>query len=86
MELICRTWVCDMSRLDLGKRVATLESQVTELQKEVRSVRPPGKKDWRRAVEKYAGDADLQSIFADAVKLREAERKRVRRPARARSR
>ena len=75
-----------MPRLDLAKRVATLESQVTELQEQVRSARPQRRKDWRRAVDKYAGDADLQSVFADAMKLREAERKRARKSARARSR
>ena len=75
-----------MPRLDLAKRVATLESQVTELQEQVRSDRPQRRKDWRRAVEKYAGDADLQSVFADALKLREADRKRARKSARARSR
>jgi hypothetical protein len=75
-----------MSRQDLGKRVAALESRVTELQEEVRSARPPRQKDWRRAVEKYAGDPDLQSVFAEAMKLREADRKRARKPARVKSR
>lgn len=75
-----------MSRQDLGKRVTALESRVAELQEEVRSARPPKQKDWRRAVEKYAGDADLQSVFAEAMKLREADRKRVRKSARVKSR
>ena len=75
-----------MSRPNLGKRVAALESRVTQLQEEVRLARPPKQKDWRRAVEKYAGDADLQSVFAEAMKLREADRKRTRKPARAKSR
>jgi uncharacterized protein HemX len=72
--------------LDLAKRVATLKSQVTELQEQVRSDRAQRRKDWRRAAEKFAGDADLQSVFADAMKLREADRKRARKSARARSR
>jgi hypothetical protein len=75
-----------MSRQDIGKRLAALESRVTELQEEIRSSHPPRQKDWRRAVEKYAGDADLQSVFAEAMKLRDADRKRARKPARARSR
>ena len=76
-----------MSRLDLAKRVATLESQVSELQEQLRSVQPRRQKDWRRAVDKYAGDADLQSVFAEALKLRNAERKQVRRkPATAKTR
>jgi hypothetical protein len=75
-----------MSRADIAKRVAVLESQVTELQDQVRSARPRKPKDWRRAVEKYAGDADLQTVFAEAMKLREADRRRARKPARAKSR
>ncbi len=76
-----------MSRLDLAKRVATLESQVTELQEQLRSVQPRTQKDWRRAVDKYAGDADLQSVFAEALKLRDADRKGARRkPATAKTR
>jgi hypothetical protein len=76
-----------MSRLDLAKRVATLESQVTELQEKLRSVQPRKQKDWRRAVEKYAGDADLQSVFAEALELRDADRQRARRkPATAKRR
>jgi hypothetical protein len=38
----------------------------------------PSSKNWRRAVEKYAGDADLLAVFAEAKKLRDAERKKVR--------
>jgi hypothetical protein len=74
-----------MSRQDLGKRLAALESRVTELQEEVRSARSGRQKDWRRAVEKYAGDEDLQSVFAEAMKLRDADRKRACKPARAKS-
>lgn len=40
-----------MSRQDLGKRLAALESRVTELKEEVRSARSGRQKDWRRAVE-----------------------------------
>ena len=75
-----------MSRQDLGKRMAALELRVAELQEEVRSARPAKQKDWRRAVEKYAGDEDLQGVFAEAMKLRDADRKRARKPARVKSR
>ncbi|HUE71311.1 MAG TPA: hypothetical protein VMP01_10545 [Pirellulaceae bacterium] len=68
---------------NLEKRVQTLEAQVAELRAE-RSGQP---KNWRAAVAKYAGDGDLQSIFAEALKLREADRKRARqRPTRRKSR
>jgi hypothetical protein len=39
----------------------------------------PSSKNWRRAVEKYAGDEDLLAVLAEAKKLRDAERKKVRR-------
>ncbi len=50
---------------------------------EVHSSREQGAKNWRRAVEKFADDEDLQSILQEAMKLREADRKRAReKPAR----
>jgi hypothetical protein len=64
--------------LSLQKRVELLESQVAELQDQFRTSSRGRNKDWRSAIEKYAGDEDLQSVFAEAMKLREAERKRVR--------
>ena len=57
---------------DLKKRVERLEAQVADLQTAL--VASKGG-DWRRAVEKYAGDPDLLAVFAEAKKLREAERK-----------
>ena len=63
--------------LTLKKRVELLESQVAELRDQLR--KGIGRtKEWRRAIEQYAGDEDLQSVFAEAMKLRQAERKRVR--------
>jgi hypothetical protein len=56
---------------------------VKELRLEVHSSRQQGAKDWRRAVEKFADDEDVQSILQEAMKLREADRKRAReKPAR----
>jgi len=79
-----------MARSDLEQRVANLESQVEKLAERLQANgKSPAGKDWRRAVEKFAGDPDLQSIFAEAMKLREAERRRVRRterPARRKQR
>jgi hypothetical protein len=37
------------------------------------------KKDWRRTVGKFPG---LQEVFAEAIKLREADREKVRRQPR----
>lgn len=60
---------------DLKQRVELLESQVADLQS---AMSLTVSKDWRRAVEKYTGDPDLLAVFAEAKKLREAERKEVR--------
>jgi len=59
----------------LKEPVERLESELAELREAVRGDRS---KDWRRAVEKYAGDADLQAVFAEAMKLRETDRERAR--------
>ena len=72
-----------MIQPSLEKRVESLEAQVAEL----RATRTGNSKDWRRSLARYAGDADLQSIFAEAMKLREADRKRAKkRKARGKSR
>ena len=67
-----------MSDLTLKKRVETLESQIADLQFALKALLDP-KKDWRLAVAKYAGDTDLLALFADAKKLREADREKARR-------
>jgi hypothetical protein len=59
----------------LKARVERLEAEVAELRKALIPDRPA----WLRAVEKYAGDEDLLAVFAEAKKLREAERSKVRR-------
>ncbi|MBM4030707.1 MAG: hypothetical protein FJ291_02875 [Planctomycetes bacterium] len=72
-----------MASQGLADRVAQLEAQVTELRLEVHSSREQGAKNWRRAVEKFADDEDVQSILHEAMRLREADRNRAReRPAR----
>lgn len=68
-----------MARPNLESRVAELESQVEKLTDELRATSGRRAKNWQRSVEKYAGDSDLQSVLTEAMKLREADRKRVRR-------
>lgn len=65
-----------MSSVTLERRMENLEAQVAQLQNEIRDLRTQKDKDWRRTVEKYAGDEDLQAVFAEALKLREADRDR----------
>lgn len=63
------------SEMDKVKeRIERLEVQVAELQLRLRQ---ESGKDWLRAVEKYAGDEDLQAVFHAAMKLREADRSRI---------
>ncbi len=59
----------------LKDRVARLEAEVAELRT---ALNQPNRLGWLQAVEKYAGDEDLLTIFADAQKLREEDRKKVR--------
>ena len=65
----------------LKQRVEQIESELAELRQAVQRNQP---KDWRRAVEKYADDDDLQAVFAAAMKLREADRKNTRTSRRTR--
>ena len=66
-----------MTAEQLESRLAKLEREVSSLRAHIMGV-PPGKKDWSRAVEAFAGDEDLQKIFQGAMKLREADRKKAR--------
>jgi hypothetical protein len=70
----------DMSNRELEARVQVLEVELDALRQEVRRAQPAPSKDWRAAVEKYAGDEDLQAVFAKALEQREADRKRARKP------
>jgi hypothetical protein len=63
----------------LKNRVESLELHVKRLQQQLDAAMGGRQKNWRAAVEKYTGDKDLQSVFAEAMKLREADRKRGRR-------
>ena len=62
-----------MALRELENRVASLETQVAEMQALLMG-RASKEKNWRRAVEKYAGDEDLLEVFAQAARLREADR------------
>jgi hypothetical protein len=73
-----------MSTPSLKQRVDQLESQVAALQSALENNGKSRRKDWRRAVEKYAGDDDLLAALAEGRKLREAERKQARRTRRPR--
>ena len=67
----------------LEQRVAALEKQVAALKAE--RANGPGKDDWRQTVGMFTDDPGMLELFADAMKLRAADRKRARkRPAKKR--
>jgi hypothetical protein len=67
-----------MTVKELEQRVLELERQVKRLSDELVAAKEQPNKRWLASVRKFAGDEDLLSIFADAQKLREADRKKAR--------
>jgi hypothetical protein len=67
-----------MSRLTLEQRVKSLESQLARVQDELRVVKFQNGKDWRRTIGAFTGDEGMQELFREAMRLREADRGKVR--------
>jgi hypothetical protein len=65
-----------MSNTPLEDRVAALEQKVAKLLAE--QPNGSGRKDWRRTVGMFTDDAGMQELFAEAQKIREADRKKAR--------
>jgi hypothetical protein len=63
-----------MKQLTLEQRVAALEQQVAEMK--AQQSNGVGKNDWKQTVGKFP---ELQEVFAEAMKVREADRKKARR-------
>ena len=68
-----------MRNLSLEERVAALEQQVAELKAQHGDTL--GKKEWRETIGMFTDDPGMQELFAEAIKLREADRKKARRRA-----
>ena len=60
-----------MTLESLSQRVAELERKVAELTR----VPPAPVKDWRRTVGMFAGDEFSRAVDAEALSIREAERR-----------
>ena len=75
-----------MSRRNLEQRVDALEAEVSKIQGELRRTVRQNGKDWRRTIGAFTGDEGMQEILREAMRLREADRKkaRTRRVAKAR--
>ena len=62
----------------LEQRVAALKHEVSELKARSGNGRV---KDWRQTVGRFTDDPGMKEIFAEGMKLREAHRRKVRRPS-----
>jgi hypothetical protein len=66
------------SEPSLEQRVEAIEAELARLRAPAQGVHDIPPNGWRLAIDKYAGDEDLLSIFSEAQKLREADRRRAR--------
>jgi hypothetical protein len=66
-----------MASMSLEQRVKKLESQVGELRDQLRT--GAKSKDWRRTIGAFTDDDAMQEILRDAMRLRDADRKKARR-------
>jgi hypothetical protein len=64
-----------MPDLSLEERVAALEKQVAHLM--AQQANGSRNKDWRRTVGMFTDDPGMQELFAEAQKIREADRKKA---------
>lgn len=67
-----------MSRATLEERVARLEKRLDELVQEKSILNAPARKDWRRTVGMFKGDAIMKEIVDEALRMREEERREAR--------
>ena len=65
----------------LEQRVAALEQELAAL-KAHRGIGPA--RDWRRTVGRFTDNPGMKELLAEAMKLREADRRKVRRRPQAR--
>jgi hypothetical protein len=65
-----------MPPLSLEQRVATLEQELAELKLQRGKERD---KDWRRTIGIFTDNPGMKGLFTEAMKLREADRRKARR-------
>lgn len=71
-----------MPRQSLEKRVAVLEREFAEFKSQPAQSRG---KDWRRTIGMFTDNSDIKELFAEAMKLRAADRRKTRRSPPGRS-
>ena len=67
-----------MAQLSLEKRVAALEREIAALQAG-RAANGAKSEDWRSTIGMFTGDEVMKRVFEEALKLRQAGRRPVRR-------
>jgi hypothetical protein len=70
--------------LSLEQRIAALEQEVADLK--MRKAIEPGKDDWRQTIGMFTDNPGMLEIFAEAMKIREADRRKACQKARKRQR
>jgi hypothetical protein len=68
-----------MTVKELEQRVCELERQVEVLKRQRAVAQTDNGFDWERWIDKYKNDPDILAVLSDAMKLREKERRAVRR-------
>lgn len=68
-----------MTVAELERRLTALERQVRQLQKERDSAAEQPRFDWEATVARFKNDQDVLAVLAEAMKLREKERRALRR-------
>jgi hypothetical protein len=68
-----------MKTLTIEQRVAVLEQELAELKARQGSGRV---KDWRRTIGLFTDNPGMKDVFAEAMKIREADRRKARRSLR----
>jgi hypothetical protein len=66
-----------MPTSSLEERVGILERELAALKVSAANGSP--RKDWRRTIGMFTDDPEMQRLFEEAMKLREADRARARR-------
>lgn len=64
-----------MPPLSLEERVSVLEQEISELKSRQGNARD---KDWRRTIGVFTDNPQMKELFAEAMKLREADRRKTR--------
>lgn len=67
-----------MSVKELEKRVLALEQQVKQLERERGAIHEGGPHGWEATIERFKNDEHLLAVLAEAMKIRDKERRAAR--------